>query len=359
MELLQSRPTVLREALGAAQVQPTPRRDALLGGLLGLLLGLGLPFLVNALDRRVRSEDEVERLLGIPLLARLPKPARESRVEQLSMLFKPTQASAEAIRRLRTNLELANLDGRAKLIVAASAVALEGKSTTIANLALALARSGRNVVLVDLDLRRPSLARFFGLERRPGLTDVVLGRVALSDALVPVALPIPLSMPSNGSVDQTAPRLHVLTTGPLPANPGEFVGTEAVASLLRKLGDQSDFVLIDAPPVLPVGDGLTLATVADAVIAIVRLEVTNRTMLGDFGRALARTPATKLGFVLVGTDDRATYGTSPYGAYDEPAESDAAYEPIPPLGFAKGPSRLVPELDSPSLPPVRRREAPE
>ncbi len=228
---------VVRPATGAAQIAPTPNRNAILGAFVGLLLGLGIAFLWETLDKRVRTEEEIERRLGLPLLSRLPEPARGSEKEaRLTMIHDPQDAYAEAVRRLRTNLEFANVDRDARVIMVTSAVEREGKSTTIANLAVALARSGRNVALVDLDLRQPVLAKYFDLQGQPGITDVVLERADLQATIAPIRLPIPASasLSANGSVG-AAGRLNVLPTGPLPANPGELVGTQALGRVLDEL----------------------------------------------------------------------------------------------------------------------------
>jgi capsular exopolysaccharide synthesis family protein len=332
IELLQTRATVVKRATTAEQIAPTPARNAILAAVLGLVLGLGVAFLRNSLDKRVRTEEEVERILDIPLLARLPKPGRQSRrADRLSMLDEPSDTSAEAVRRLRTNLELANLDGNAKVILVTSAAAGEGKSTTIANLAVALGRAGRSVALVDLDLRRPIVATFFDLEGRPGVTDVALGRISLEDALVPVQLPVPLSMSLNGQMQAAgAEHLHILPCGPVPANPGEFVGTQSVAHMLQQLRSDHEFVLVDAPPLLSVGDAMILSTRVDAMFAVVRIGNASRPMLKDLARGLAASPAAKLGFVVTGVDEHKLYGTSAYGYY---TKADAPKAPTPLRGM--------------------------
>ena len=174
LELLQVQSPIVERATRAPQTAPRPIRSVLLGAMLGAILGLGLAFLWEALDKRVRTEEEIERRLDLPLLSRVPAPGKRVRDEgQLSMLSTGQDASAEAIRRLRTNLEFALLDRDIRVLMVTSAVQQEGKSTTVSNLAVALARSGRDVALVDLDLRRPLVADLFGVRRLPGLTDVV------------------------------------------------------------------------------------------------------------------------------------------------------------------------------------------
>ncbi len=310
IELLQARSTVVRQAVGAGQIAPRPKRNGALAAILGLALGIGMAFAWNALDKRVRNADEVEHVLGIPLLARLPKPSRATK--GLAMLSDPNDVDAEAVRRLRTSLELANLGVEAKSIMVTSPAAVQGKSTTIANLAVALARSGQSVALVDLDLRQPVLSSFFGADGQAGVTDVALGRAELEDALVRVRIPSPTTraraLPGTGGG-----YLRVLTAGPPPPSPGEFVGTSALAQILERLRAEHDYVLIDAPPLLAVGDAMTLSTRVDAMFAVVRLGQTDRQTLRDFGRGIKASPAAKLGFVLTGVEAREMYGGSNYG----------------------------------------------
>ena len=190
MEALEtSNASVVQSPTGAAQVQPRPIRNAVIGILLGLVVGLTLAFLLEALDSRVRSAEEIsERLGGLPLLGRLPRPSRKLRSSnKLAMIAAPDGADAEAFRMLRTQLDLALLETGAKTIMVTSAMSEEGKSTTVANLAVALARAGKRVILVDLDVYKPSLDQFFSLDG-PGLTDVAVGHADLDQALAPVAI---------------------------------------------------------------------------------------------------------------------------------------------------------------------------
>jgi non-specific protein-tyrosine kinase len=320
LELLKTKPRVVQQADDAAQVAPTPRRSAMLGFGVAVLLGLAAAFLWEALDRRVRDEGEIQRMLGLPLLARLPAPQQAGGQDRLAMLDGAAEGDAEAVRRLRSNVELANLDVNARVIMVTSSVSGEGKSVTVANLAVSLARSGRRVVLVDLDLRKPAVGRLMGIGYRPGLTDVAIERITLERALVPVRLetaePVRLASRSRRrDPDEPSPvgpdaagQLWVLPAGFLPASPGELVGTRAVANILDELRKEADFVLVDAPPLLAVSDALTLSTRVDALLVVVRLGIVDRPMLRELNRQLEVSPARKLGFVVAGAEVLQGYG---------------------------------------------------
>ena len=153
--------------------------NAVLGLMGGLVIGIGIAFVLEMLDKHVRSEDVIERRLQLPLLARIPDPPRSTRNKrELVMLVEPRSLRSEPFRRLRINLEFVNRERGARTILVTSATAGEGKSTTVGNLAVAAARAGQNVTLVDLDLRLPTLHEFFGVARQPGATDVALGASA-------------------------------------------------------------------------------------------------------------------------------------------------------------------------------------
>ena len=335
LELLQSRVSVVRPATDAIQVQPRPIRSAALGAALGILLGFGLAFLWNALDKRIRNEEEIEEGLGLPLLARLPRYSIRGRGRDgLVMLDGPTHPAAESVRLLRTNLELSATRDGAKTIMVTSAAPKEGKSTTIANLAVAFARAGQKVALVDLDLRQPAIGRIFDLQGRPGITDVTLERVSLAEALVSVRLPSPAS-PRPGNVPGAGEgTLNVLAAGTIPPDPGEFVGTQRLAHVMGTLREQHDFVFVDAPPILAVGDAMSLSTLVDDLFVVVRLDVIDRPMLRDMARALRSCPCGRLGFVLTNVDAHELYGSAQYTYAPE-----ATAEPRTPLRGVASSSR--------------------
>jgi Mrp family chromosome partitioning ATPase len=307
----------VKSADHATQIQPRPVRSGFLGLALGIVLGVGLAFLREALDTRVRSAEEIEEQLGLPLLARVPEPPRRLRKhDKPVMLAEPHGSQAEVFRLLRTNLEFVRLTHNPRTILVTSALEREGKSTTSANLAIALARAGQRVALVDLDLRRPALARFFDLPGRLGLTQIALRQAALADLLAsPMAFTTrdgssdgPGTSESGNGYRIREGELVVIGTGPIPPNPGEFVGTAAIARILDELRSHFDTVLVDTPPALHVGDAMSLSRRVDAVLVVCRMNVVRRPTLTELRRVLDASPAEKLGFVLAGAENEDGYG---------------------------------------------------
>jgi receptor protein-tyrosine kinase len=223
---------------------------------------------------------------------------------------------------LRTNLEFSLLERDVKTILVTSAVEREGKSTTAANVAVALARAGREVALVDLDLRRAYLHRFFRLNGKAGLTDVALGRARLDAALVDVSIPASMPEADGGSRGNGATEpehvLRVLTTGPLPPDVGDFISRNVLTEIIEAMKERVDLVLIDAPPLLHVGDAIALAAHADAVLVVARLGVVTKPMLREVRRLLTAAPAAKLGFVATGAKPGEEYGYAGYEYYELP-----------------------------------------
>ena len=306
---------VARYAQGAAQTQPNTLKDGILGFILGLVLGLVIAFLREALDTRVRTSDEIAELTGLQLLARIPTPPKDLRSKnKLAMLS--DRPDAEPYRKLRVALDFANLSSGARSIMVTSAVEREGKSTTVANLAVALARAGRRVVLVDLDLRRPFVATLFGLEGYAGITDVVLGHVPLEDALTPIVITgdhAPATPRNNGNGNgngshPTAGVLLALPAGTLPPDPSEFLETTELANVISDLCSLADIVLIDSAPLVPVADSVTIGNRVDAIVVVAQAVLLRRPILKELRRLLDSCHATKLGFALTGAEADEGYG---------------------------------------------------
>lgn len=329
LQVLQgSNAQLIRAASGAVQTQPKTFRNAVLAALGGCVLGVLLAFLREAMNTRVRTAGEVEERLDLPLLARIPDRGRRLRGrKRLVMLNEPRSGTAEAYRILANGLDFVNLERSARSIMFTSAQRGEGKSTTVANLAVALARTGRRVVLVDLDLRAPSLARAFHLEDHGGLSHVLLGKLPLEEALAPI--PVVDSEQHDGRASRngaTRGLLEVLPVGPIPPNPAELAASHALSDILKDLERRADLVLVDAPPLLGLSDAVTLSARVDAVVVVTRLPAVRRGILRELRRVLQAAPVAKLGFVLTGTDAGASYRPSDYG--DRAPAADPRWEKV-------------------------------
>jgi Mrp family chromosome partitioning ATPase/capsular polysaccharide biosynthesis protein len=307
--------SVVRQADGSVLTQPKTLRNVALGSILGLVLGLILAFLWEALETRARTADEVSaRLGGLPLLGRVPEPPRRlRRAGRLVMLEEPASVQAEAFRMLRAKLDFVMLDRDVRTIMVTSALEQEGRSTTVANLAVAFARAGKRVALVDLDLRRPILARFFDL-KGPGVTNVALGHVSLEEALAQIVIADPPALrsraaqPEGGSgngnrTGELSGLLEVLPSGPIPPDPGEFVSSPALGKTLRALRERCDVVLVDAPQALRVGDAIAVSSRVDGIVVVARSKVLRRQTLAELNRQLATMGAPALGLVATGEDE--------------------------------------------------------
>jgi succinoglycan biosynthesis transport protein ExoP len=324
--------SLLRPATSAEQVQPKPVRNAVLGLVLGLMLGIGIAFTREALDTRVRSAAEMADRLRLPLLARLPAPRKKLRATNtLVTMADPRGHQSEAFRMLRANLEFVNLDRGASSILVTSALEREGKSTTVSNLAVVLARAGKRVVLVDLDLRRPTIGKFFGIgPANAGVTNVVLGQVPLDRALVEVFHAtagagidyIQLSRANGngaelaGDDEEGEGVLAVLSAGQLPSDAGELMSSPRLQRVLDELSQRFEVVLIDTPPLLSVGDAMALSTHVDGMMVVTRLEMLKRPVLEELSRALETCPTVKLGFVVTGAEAEPGYEHTGYQYYD-------------------------------------------
>jgi succinoglycan biosynthesis transport protein ExoP len=287
----------------------SPRRtlDVVLGVIAGLVLAAIVAAVLEALDTRVRSSDDLEEILETPMLGRLEPPSRAYRKRVVS-LRDPADEHAEGFRILRTSLELQTLGSGEKVVMVTSSVDDEGKSLTLANLAVATARAGRNVVLVDFDLRRPTQDALFETNgRAPGVTDVLLGNVALDDALVEIALTGPATSQNgaatnagNGDGPALTGSLRLLRAGVPAPDPGELVASDHVVSVITALRDRADVVYIDCPPILAAGDAMSISRFCDALVLVTRIPRVRRRMLDEVTRTLHTSPTRVVGFVVTG-----------------------------------------------------------
>lgn len=245
------------------------------GALLGLIAGLIYAFARTTIDRRIRSVHALEEL-GLSVVGTIPKTTKGGADGQSIGIAR------EAFKELRTNLQFMNPDHPPRVVVITSALPGEGKSTIAANLAVSLAESGRTVTLIDGDLRRPTVAQSFGLVGSVGLTDVVVDRLAMDDAL---------------QYDAKYPDLAVLAAGTIPPNPSEILGSDRLAHTIEALAKES-MVIIDAPPLLPVTDAAILGARFDGVLVVVNAGSTTIDELQKTHESLKRVNARLLGAVL-------------------------------------------------------------
>lgn len=260
---------------------PNPRTNLLVGLILGLGVGIGIATLRTKLDNRIRSVEDLRRVTSSPLLGGIA--FDQDAVKKPLLTQTATQSPrAESFRQFRTNLQFANVTGHARTVLVTSSLPGEGKSTTATNLAIALAQAGQSVCLVDADLRRPSVHEYLGLERGAGLTTVLLGAAAVEDLLQPWG-------------DDA---LYVLTSGQIPPNPSELLGSQDMDLLIKRLEASFDAVVIDAPPLLPVTDAAVLSQHVGGVVLVVGSQKTKSQELQKSLSALELVDAPIMGVVL-------------------------------------------------------------
>jgi polysaccharide biosynthesis transport protein len=289
-------------------IKPRPKRDAAAALVIGLLLGVGAAFMLEHFDDSLRSKEDLDRVAhGTPNLGLIPRVGSwKAKGDALVVsIDDPKSPVAEAYRSVRTALQFTALDRPLQTLLVTSPSAAEGKTTTLANLGVALAQAGQRVVVVCCDLRRPRLHEFFGLDNSVGFTSVLLGELPVSAALQNVA-----------GLDN----LRVLASGPIPPNPSELLSSRRAAEAIASLHGQTDVILIDSPPVLPVTDAAVLSSRVDAVLLVASVGVTTRKELGRALEVLAQVDAPLIGTVLNGATGEGSYGYGygyGYYRYDE------------------------------------------
>lgn len=298
---------------------PRPKNSAVLAFAVGLIVGLGAAFLREKLDTKVRSYREVSELLGLSVVGRIPTIPKETLAKgPLVTVSDGDGPAANALRRVRTNLDFVSMGAEHRSLMIASALPGEGKSVTIANLAVSLALSGKRVFLVDADLRRPQVHHLLGLRNVAGVSSVIAGKTTLEKALqafeprtmLPVVGSVRASSATTVDGGESSPRLWALTAGPTPPNPGEMVASERFAKLLAELSAMShDYLLIDSPAFLSIGDASAVAASVDGIVLVVNLKLTRRPVLEEFRELLELLPTRKLGVIVVGekSEDRHQY----------------------------------------------------
>jgi succinoglycan biosynthesis transport protein ExoP len=329
-------------AATTAKIKPQTSKNAQLALVFGLFVGLGLAFLVEALDRRLRSPRDIAERLQLPILGRIPQLSKR---DGLPALTQPSGPHADAYRMLQMNLEFATVDRKVRTVMVTSAMEGEGKSTTAANLAITLARAGRSVVLVDSDFLRPSQADLFSVRASPGLIQVArhdaelgraLARIRLPDSTAEGTRPVPPAgrlavMPApnreQASIDRRTKRpetrglLRLLATEEAPLGSTEVMVGGELRRILDQLRTEADLVIIDAPP-LGTSITLWLSSLVDGVLVIANARVLRERMLDELVDSLSGLPSAKLGLVLTAMDPHDHSGY----AYRKPVHQHANTE---------------------------------
>lgn len=283
--------------LPRSPVSPDYLRTGILALLAGLLLGIGIAFLRERLDDRLRGRADLEEHIGAPVMAVIPQVSSWRRRNEAPVvtLSEPRSAAAEAYRTLRTSLLFAAAQRDAKTILITSPHAGEGKTATSANLAVVLAQARKRVLLLSADLRKPRLHRFFSVPNDVGLTSVLIGEAKPWEAVLDVGFE----------------SLKLVPSGPVPGNPAELLGSDAMGRLLAQFREVADFVILDSAPALVVADALTVAPFVDAALFVADAENTTRGAVVHGRGQLEQVNAKLLGAVL-NNFDPAKARTSPY-----------------------------------------------
>lgn len=284
-----------RASVPGVPVRPKRLQSIIFACLIGLFVGICLALLQEFLDDRINSVDEASRVLGLPSLGFVPALSADD--ARLLPQMKGIDPASESYRVLRTNIQFATLDAPARTLLVTSSNPGEGKTTTAANLAFAMAMDGKRVILVDTDLRRPSLHKLLDLPPLPGLTDVLLGRSPLEPR-------------------EVMPGLSVLTAGSTPPNPGELLNSRTFRNLVQELTEQADMVIFDSPPALVGADAVILASQMDGTILVVEAGQTKKAAARRTLQLLTQARATLLGVAynkMRGQDSLGYYYNYHYG----------------------------------------------
>lgn len=304
-------------ARGAYLVFPRTKLNVTLAALLSLLLGVALTFLLDYLDRTIKTSEDVDRLVGSPLLGIIPVVSevpsgddpKSTRVRDLYVFQNPTSRAAECCRSIRTNILFSSADRSMKTITVSSPRPREGKTTTTIYMGTIMAQSGQRVLLIDTDLRRPRLHKSLGVSKNRGITNLILGDATIDDVVKSTDIP----------------NMYVLPCGPQPPNPAELLLTNRFRQVLAELEARFDRILLDSPPVLAVTDAVVLARMSSGVIIVAQA---GKTLLDDVShtaRKFKDVDAPILGMILNDMDisDRRYGYYYAYGSYGDQPKAEA------------------------------------
>ncbi len=296
-------------AVPASPVKPRVTVNVVLGLLAGLIIAAGLVLLMEYLDDTVKSEQDVERVSGLATLGVVMRFGRRAPRQPVSGCGSQNPV-AEAYRSIRTSVQFATMERSGQVLLVTSANPLEGKSTTAANLAVTMAQAGKRVVLVDADLRRPTLHQVFNVENRAGLTSALLTGNGADPYVQPTAYE----------------NLCLLASGPIPPNPSELLASTRMRELVEALRGQADIVIVDSPPALMITDATLLAALVDGTIVVTEAGRTRSAALRHTVDGLSRATDGLLGVVLNKIGSRRTRSYLNYYRYYSPGATDRRRE---------------------------------
>lgn len=267
-------------ALPREPVSPKPLLNLMVASLAGLLLSTGFAFLLGMLDVTVKETEEMESLLGLPSVGRVPN------VKKPLLFGNHDSVVAEAYRSIRTNLQYMNFDQSIKTLLVSSPSVGEGKTTVVSNLAVVFAKAGHNVLVIDADLRNPRLSKLYGKADGDGLSNILIGAVEARRVIQDTDV--------NG--------LHIVTSGPIPPNPADLLSSERMDNLLSLVEESFDVIIIDCPPVLALADTPILASKASAILLVSSFRRTRKSEMAAAKATLNKIGARIAGFVLNGVE---------------------------------------------------------
>jgi tyrosine-protein kinase len=339
---------------------PRPMRNGILAAIIGLLLGIGLAFLFERLDRRLRDPEEARDAFGLPILATVPESKAIMDSNKRAAALELPFMENEAFRMLRAQLQYFNIDRDVRTVVVSSHAAGVGKSTVAWNLGRVAATSSRAIV-VEADLRKPTLSAQHGLRSGPGLAELLTHQVELDAAIQSK----PLAVRANGA-GRGERQVDVIVAGSNPPNPAELIESKAMSDILSELTKRYELVVIDTAPIGVVSDALPLLRMADGLIVVARIEETTRDTAHEMRAQLDRLDVPVLGIVANGIKlrRRGRYGYGYYGParHGEPEEPQQA-QPAEQAWAAAEPAEATPAVarsgaPRASSPPPSRRSAP-
>ncbi|MBN1629541.1 MAG: hypothetical protein JW990_07250 [Thermoleophilia bacterium] len=305
-----------RAAVPDAPYTPQITRNVILALIVGLVLGVGLAFLLEYFDKRIKDEKMLEAELGVPVLAGIPlitkRRTHGDEEPGAPVGFTDSPVMLEAFRTLRSSLQYFNLDTKQNVWLITSGMPQEGKSITTANLGLSLALSGKRVVVLEADLRRPMVHEYLAISQEPGLSNLLAGNKRMGDVLQFIKADrfMPRGNQNQAGEDRSAQlqrNLYAIASGPLPPNPAELLASERMTKLIESLVGMTDCLLIDTAPVLAVSDALTVARHADGVIVVSRMGEATKDQIREMRAIFERSGTRVIGAVAMGVRRSPSY----------------------------------------------------